>query len=213
MIKLRKFYYVVAAAFAIGAMVIVLSRTGIRLQMPHLIFTPPSPSGAGSEFLSSLSSLGNEYSNYQLATNPRKQIDTTQLSVEVVNDVKDFTDVALAYSSGFISSIQLDDAARSEITRVIRDGVSSYLSKKCRVTARANLRILIMAYAHRETYFDSNQNPEGIINLKVYLLDTAGRTVLWYSDKAWGPGRTPEDAAKFSYGSINRQLDTLFGSQ
>jgi hypothetical protein len=178
-----------------------------------LTFTPP-PSVArakASEFLSALRTVGDEYKTYELS-NARTEIQAREMSVYVANDVKGFSNGG--DTPGVISvGKPVDDQARVQTTVTILRSIQAYLNKKCRAADQADLKVMVMlSGSSNETYIGSDgYSSFGIINIKLFLLDTKLKRVIWYTDKAWGRGKSLPQAADFASESIAAQLDHLFG--
>jgi len=176
-----------------------------------LVFTPPAPSGKADEFLSALRAISDEYKTYELSDS-RTETQVREMSVYVANDVKGFAKTDAP--PGIIANGKpLDDQARAQITATLLRSIRAYINKRCRFVDQANIKVVVMlSGAANETYIGSDGfSTFGIINIKLFLVDTKLKRVIWYTDKAWGTGKSVPQATDFASESIAGQLDKLFG--
>jgi hypothetical protein len=176
-----------------------------------LLFTPPAPNGDEQSVLSALRYAGEEYKAYEVS-NSQSEIQVREISVSVINDLKTFQTLVVSGGSGVLTRTPVDDSARSQISSTILNSTKTYLSKKCKVTAQADMKVMIMIYGGNGTFFDSNQRPSGTMQVRLLLLDTKEQRVLWYSERPWGLGQNTKQASDSAAINIISQLDKLFGS-
>jgi hypothetical protein len=194
--------------------------TANRSPLAQLTFTPPASTGKKDEFLSALQSLGDQFKAYEV-TDTRDEIQVRELSITVANTLKTFEGVEFQAAGagdgagvvGHMAMVTkpLDDNIRSQVYSTILKSTTAYLNKKCRVSDQAAMRLMIILYGGNSMYFDNNQSPWGVMEIRLFLLDTKQQHVIWYSDKAWGLGRDATHAADYAATSIKSQLDTLLG--
>ena len=177
-----------------------------------LKFTPPPSQGKGGEFLADLKSLGTEFSDYVLFAEPPSAIDVSELSILLQNDLKGFASRRTLGAFLQVGSLPVDNEKKEEVSAIVLKGLKRYIASKCPIREKTAFRVVvILSGSGNETHFDNNQNPNGVINIKLFLIDSSRKTIVWYSDKAWGVGQEVEKAAEFAVESISTQLDNLFG--
>jgi hypothetical protein len=166
--------------------------------------------GKADEFLSALHSMS-EYATYELS-DTHAEVQARELSVYVANDVKGFAKTDAP--PGIIATGKsLDNQARAQITATLLRSIRAYINKRCRFVDQANVKVVVMlSGAANETYIGSDgYSTFGIINIKLFLVDTKLKRVIWYTDKAWGTGKSLPQATDFASESIAGRLDELFG--
>jgi hypothetical protein len=175
-----------------------------------IVFRPPAPSGKSVEFLSALGGISDEYKTYQVSET-HEETQVREMSVYVANDVKGFANTDAP--RGIIATGKpLDDQARAQTTTTLLRSIRAYISKRCRFVDEASIKVVVMlSGAANESYIDNNYNTLGIINIKLFLVDTKLKRVIWYTDKAWGTGKSLPQATDFASESIAGRLDELFG--
>jgi hypothetical protein len=182
-----------------------------------MTFMPPASDGNADEFLSALRAVSDEYQDYTKAT-AQSSIEVRKLSVSVINDLKSFMVPEISNqngTSGFrfpsSDSSTLGEKEREQVTNAILESCKKYLEEKCSIEEGSPYRIVIMIYGGDSVYSDKNGRLWGNMSLRLLFLDTSAKHILWFTRKAWGLGNTAAAAADFAGGSINKQLDVLFG--
>ncbi len=185
-------------------------------------FTPPASSGDSNKFLTALHTSAKEYQTYQFA-HVQKKINESSIAVTVINNLHKFSETG---NSGLVPPISaVSDKTRARMTAKITRSISKYLAQKYRVTSSARLRIVIMVYGNGETWMGGTQLTNstnstidlgtpplgGMISLRIFLLDTHTRQILWYSNEAWAYGKDEARAAEFASENIIARLRYLFG--
>jgi hypothetical protein len=175
-------------------------------------FLPPNPDGKPDEVLAAIHNAGDEYKTYTLGSS-HSQIDAQEISVAVVNDMKKFQVFKIEGGHGIMASETLDPSDREKATQTILRSATEYLQSNFHVSDTSRYRILILVYGGNSMYFDNNQRPWGEMDIRILLLDTTAKAVLWYTGKAWGLGNDLGSAATFGASSVNKQLDILLGEK
>jgi hypothetical protein len=169
-------------------------------------FVPPESEGDAGEFLKALQAVSDDYKTYEVS-GARSEIEAREMSVTVVNDLK-----TLGHAEGGTFYFDtLTEESRAQFQSNILLSNTNYLRKKCRVTDQARIKLMVMIYDKRSMHFDNNGYPWAVVGVRLLLLDTQDKKILWYTNKAWGLGNDVKGASEFASGSINLQLDHLFG--
>jgi hypothetical protein len=168
-------------------------------------FVPPASMGNPEGSLSALQAVSSEYKTYALTETP-PEVETRELSVTVVNDLKTFW---VFGTDGASAKKQLDENTRAQITAIIVRSVTAYLAKRYRIDGSSRYRVMIMIYGGDSVFDSPIQGPFGVMDTRLLLLDTRDKRLVWYSASS-GFGKEPRQAAHIAATEVAKGLDKLF---
>lgn len=150
-----------------------------------------------------LQDLGAEYGVYA-NVRPQGSVSIGKLSLDVVNDVKQFPSFL---GGGILNADIRDDEAKAAVQSV-REPLVLVLEERCRLEEDAEHRLLIRLYYDRVS-FDGAGRGRGVIDTQMVLLDTQNKQVLWCSDEAAARGKSFEEALAATVPQIRDEINAL----
>jgi ankyrin repeat protein len=176
----------------------------------------PLPTGKADEMLEALHKAGGSLKDYTLGE-ARTQIQARSISVLVLNQMDVFTDPVTSntpgrYEFGGKSRVPTQDE-RNKVSEALRQSTTTYLAKRFRVTSGAQFEVVVIASGRSEVYIANGPFtiPYGVEDIRILLLDTQSKSLIWYNDDAWGIGENLNKATDNAKESINKHLAGLVG--
>src|SRR5579872_41259 len=211
-------------AITVGGIAIKGSPFASAVARKSFVFTPPAPSGDAKEFLAALRGAGEQYQSYELADS-RSPVNERELAVAIVNDVRKFSRTRDA-GPGIVPPISdVSDSTRAQMTSAISGATKRLLTGRFASKDTARLRIVVLLFGDGTTdmggtalknsanvSIDIGATPRGgMMSVRMFLVDTKEKRVLWFTDKAWGLGGDEAAASEFAGENIVARLKYLFG--
>ena len=172
----------------------------------------PASTGKSAEMLEALHKSGGVFAGYTMSE-PRTQIQLRTVSVVVLNQMDVFTEPMTSstpgrYEFGGQSRVPTQ-VERNKVTETIRRSTAGYLAKRFHVISGAQFELAVIVSGRNGVYIQNGFNPWGVVDIRILLLDTQTKSVVWYNDDAWGLGKTLESATDSATTSTNQQLAAL----
>ena len=178
----------------------------------------PASTGKAEEILEALHRAGGTLKDYTLSE-ARTQIQVQSISLLVVNQMDVFTEPVTTstpgkYEFGGKSRVPTQDE-RNKVSETLRRSTAAYLAKRFRLISGARFEVVVIASGRSAVFIQSGviPIPYGVEDIRILLLDTQSKSLIWYNDDAWGLGGNLYKATEDATQSIKKHLAGLVGEK
>jgi len=176
-----------------------------------LVITLPDSDNIEATALKALHDISTQYAAYTAAS-PHAKITLREISITVLNHQHRFMG-SLAFPPGVVGTRELTGEQVASETQQVTAAVSEYLYRKTLIVTSATYGLLVELYDDDRIFYDNNRNPRGAVTARLFLIDSAGKRLLWFSDKPGGLSGVFDGAVKEACNQIRYKLKTVLGDQ